>query len=200
MSRRPLALALALALPSAANATDLMQTYELARTGDPQLSIAESTRLIDKEGAVQARAVLLPQISGSAGYELTHSSRPGDPTGDGKSRTYGASVSQTIFDWSRIANLRGQRAISQAADYDLASANNTLITRTSAAYFNVLIGIESLAATLHRLENEAPYLRVDALNIRRTEPPAAVPEQAGRLAVQVQVSGYLSAVEVAAHE
>src|SRR5687768_15371818 len=115
MSRRPLALALALALPSAAGATDLMQTYELARTGDPQLSIAESTRLFDKEGAVQARAALLPQISGSAGYTLTHDSRPGDPLGDGKSRSYGASVSQTIFDWSRIANLRGQRAISQAA-------------------------------------------------------------------------------------
>ena len=146
MSRRPLALALALALPSAAGATDLMQTYELARTGDPQLSIAESTRLFDKEGAVQARAALLPQITGSAGYTLTHDSRPGDPLGDGKSRSYGASVNQTIFDWSRIANLRGQRAISQAADYDLASANNELITRTSAAYFNVLIGIESLAA------------------------------------------------------
>ncbi|WP_334179197.1 TolC family outer membrane protein [Pseudoxanthomonas sp.] len=146
MSRRPLVLALALALPSAANATDLMQTYELARTGDPTLSIAESTRLIDKEGAVQARAALLPQITGSAGYQLTHSSRPGDPTGDGKSRSYGASVNQTIFDWSRIANLRGQRAISRAADFDLASANNELITRTSAAYFNVLIGIESLAA------------------------------------------------------
>jgi len=95
---------------------------------------------------VQARAALLPQVTGSAGYELTHSSRPGSPTGDGKSRSYGASVNQTIFDWSRIANLRGQRAISQAADYDLASANNELITRTSAAYFNVLIGIESLAA------------------------------------------------------
>ena len=64
MSRRPLALALALALPSAANATDLMQTYELARAGDTTLSIAESTRLIDKEGAVQARAALLPQITG----------------------------------------------------------------------------------------------------------------------------------------
>ena len=146
MSRRPLALALALALPSAANATDLMQTYELARAGDTTLSIAESTRLIDKEGAVQARAALLPQISGSARYDLTHNSRPGDPTGDGKSRTYGATLDQTIFDWSRISNLRAEKAISQAADYDLASANNDLITRTSAAYFNVLIGIESLAA------------------------------------------------------
>ncbi|MBL8255727.1 MAG: TolC family outer membrane protein [Pseudoxanthomonas mexicana] len=146
MSRRPLVLALALALPSAAGATDLMQTYELARTGDPTLSIAESTRLIDKEGAARARAALLPLVSGSAGYTLTHDSRPGNPLGDGNSRSYGASVSQTIFDWSRIANLRGQRAVSQAADYTLASANNLLITRTSAAYFNVLIGIESLAA------------------------------------------------------
>ena len=144
MSRRPLALALALALPSAANATDLMQTFEMARSGDPQLASAESGRLAQKEGAVQARAALLPQITGSVGYDLEHNSRPGDPLGDGKSRSYGAKVSQTIFDWSRIANLRGQKALSQAADYDLASANNDLITRTSAAYFNVLIGIESL--------------------------------------------------------
>ena len=83
MSRRPLVLALALALPSAASATDLMQTYELARTGDPQLSIAEATRLFDKEGAVQARAALLPQVSGSVGYSLNHSSRPGNVVNDG---------------------------------------------------------------------------------------------------------------------
>ncbi|WP_411833929.1 TolC family outer membrane protein [Pseudoxanthomonas mexicana] len=146
MSRLPLALALMLALPSAAGATDLLQTYELARAGDPQLSVAESSRLFNKEGATQAFGALLPQVSGSAGYQRSHSSRPESPYGDEKGRTYGARVDQTLFDWSRIANLRGQRAISQAADYDLAAANHDLITRTSAAYFNVLIGIESLAA------------------------------------------------------
>ena len=41
MIRRPLVLALALALPASAfvgsvSAADLMQTYELARSGDPQ--------------------------------------------------------------------------------------------------------------------------------------------------------------------
>src|SRR3546814_745827 len=43
MSRRPLALALALAvlLPASASAEDLLQTYELARTGDPQLAAAD---------------------------------------------------------------------------------------------------------------------------------------------------------------
>ena len=72
MSRRPLALALAAVvgsaalLPLAASAEDLMQTYELARAGDPQFSAAESTRDATKEGAVQARAEMLPQIDGSA--------------------------------------------------------------------------------------------------------------------------------------
>ena len=57
MIRRPLVFALALAmLPASAFAEDLLQTYELARTGDPQLSAAESDRLATKEGAVQARA------------------------------------------------------------------------------------------------------------------------------------------------
>ncbi|KRG68607.1 TolC family outer membrane protein [Pseudoxanthomonas dokdonensis] len=152
MIRRPLALALAMALPFSAGATDLLQTYELARTGDPQLSIAESTTEFNQEGKVQARAALLPQINGSAGYSRSHSSRPGNiapsglDLGDTKGRTYGIDVSQTIFDWSRISNLRAEGALSQAADYDLAAANQQLITRTSQAYFDVLVAIESLAA------------------------------------------------------
>jgi hypothetical protein len=43
MSRRPLVLALAFAMsPLAVHAEDLLQTYELARAGDPQYSAAES--------------------------------------------------------------------------------------------------------------------------------------------------------------
>jgi outer membrane protein TolC len=65
MRRYPLALALAIALlPAAAHAEDLLQTYELARAGDPQLSAAEASRRATREGAVQARAALLPQIDG----------------------------------------------------------------------------------------------------------------------------------------
>lgn len=156
MSRRPLVLALALALPFSASATDLLQTFDLARTGDTQLSIAEANTLNTKEGKVQARAALLPQLDGSVGYDRTHSSRPGSfqtdalgnvvSVGDTKGRSYGATLSQSIFDWSRISNLRAERANSTAADYNLNSSNQELITRTSAAYFDVLIAIESLAA------------------------------------------------------
>ena len=152
MSRRPLVLALALALPAfatidAASATDLMQTYELARAGDPQLAAAESGRLAQKEGAVQARAALLPQVNGTASLSRSRNELdavPGSSTNT--SRSYGVSVNQSVFDFSRYSTLRGQKALSQAADFDLEAANDSLITRTSAAYFNVLVAIETLAA------------------------------------------------------
>ncbi|MET0892176.1 MAG: TolC family outer membrane protein [Pseudoxanthomonas sp.] len=152
MSRRPLVLALALALPASllaasASAADLMQTYELARAGDPQLAAAESGRLAQKEGAVQARAVLLPQINGQGTYNRSKF-RPdgGSWSGTANSRDVGVSVNQSVLDFGSYANLRGQNALSKAADFDLEAANDSLITRTSAAYFNVLVAIETLAA------------------------------------------------------
>lgn len=63
MIRRSLTLALAVALtPLTSHAADLLQVYEMARNGDTQLAAAESTRLFDKEGAVQARAALLSTL------------------------------------------------------------------------------------------------------------------------------------------
>ena len=169
MIRRPLVLALALALlPSAgAHAEDLMQAYELARAGDPQLAIAESNRLISKEGAVQARAALLPQIGASASYNRSKSTGPGreqittvDPvtgeptfetiTGNTESnrysRRYGLNVDQVLFDMGAFSRLRSERTLSRAADFTLESAGDSLITRTSKAYFDVLVAIETLAA------------------------------------------------------
>src|SRR3546814_851268 len=68
MSRRPLALALALAvlLPASASAEDLLQTYELARTGDPQLAAAEILRAFAKGvSAIMRREDLIGRIGGN---------------------------------------------------------------------------------------------------------------------------------------
>ena len=162
--RRPLVLALAVALlPAAgAHAEDLLQTYQLARSGDPQLAAAESTRLATREGSVQARALLLPQLDGTATLQRSRSTGPatqsqldgaGNPiqfTGDSeterRSRSYGLNVDQAVFDYSRISRLRSENVLSRAADFQLRSAGDSLVTRTSDAYFNVLVGIETLAA------------------------------------------------------
>lgn len=161
MIRRPLVFALALALlPASAFAEDLLQTYELARGGDPQLSAAESQRLATKEGAVQARAALLPQINGTASVSRTFpkgDSTTIDTDGDGipdttvgnegaTSRSFGVNADQMVFDFGRINTLRSQRAVSRAADFQLDSAGDDLVTRTSQAYFNVLVAMETLAA------------------------------------------------------
>lgn len=148
MIRRSLALALAAALsPMAAQATDLLQVYEMARNGDPTLASAESTRLYDKEGAVQARAALLPQLDGTATLSRTKTEYEGiSGRALSKTRSYGIDASQTLFNWAQFSNLRAQRDVSKAADFTLESSKDDLIVRTSAAYFNVLVGIESLAA------------------------------------------------------
>lgn len=144
MLRRPLAFALTLALlPASAFAQDLVQTYELARSGDPQLSIAESNRAISRESEVQARAQLLPQLNGSVGLNRQYVA---GQDGDARTRTLGASLNQTVFDLGLISSYRAQRQLNVAAGLDLEAENQNLITRTSAAYFNVLVAIETLAA------------------------------------------------------
>lgn len=164
MITRPLVLALALALlPATAAAEDLLQTYELARAGDPQFSAAESGRLATREGAVQARAAMLPQIDGTGSYNRSRSEGPatqnqfdpatGQPvtfTGDVKSETtsrrVGVNVNQMVYDRARFTILDSQKALSRASDFQLDAAGNNLITRTSATYFNVLVQLETLAA------------------------------------------------------
>ena len=148
MIRRSLALALAAALATgSAQAADLLQTYEMARSGDPQLAIAESNTLYDKEGAVQARAALLPQLSGDATLRRSRTEYEGvSGSFTGTTRGYGVNASQTLFNWGQFSSLRAQRALSQAADFSLDAANDDLMVRTATAYFDVLVAIESLAA------------------------------------------------------
>lgn len=152
MTRRPLALALALlALPLGAQAEDLLQSYELARSSDPQLSAAEANREISREGAVQARSALLPQIDGTASYTRSdgddESSTAGtDGSSDSTTRDIGVRLNQMVYDHSALNRSRSQNALAQAGDYQLEAAGDQLITRTSTAYFNVLIAMETLAA------------------------------------------------------
>ena len=159
MLHRPLAFALAIALlPAAAQADDLLQSYQNARGSDPQLAAAESSRLATREGAVQARASMLPQINGNATMRRSSSdgrtfqsdpTQPevrGDISSTTTSRSLGIDGTQMLYDRSRFSTLKGQRALSRASDFQLDSAGDLLITRTSAAYFNVLVQLETLAA------------------------------------------------------
>ena len=141
MSRRPLVLALAFVLaPAAAHAEDLLQTYELARAGDPQFSAAESSRLATREGSVQARAAMLPQLNGQATYNRSRSDSegsqafgsaivPSSGSNDNTTRQYGVDLSQMVYDHANFTRLRSANALARRAT----SRSNPPATRWSRA-------------------------------------------------------------------
>ena len=142
MLHRPLALALAFALlPAAAQADDLLQSYNNARNSDPQFAAAESTRAVAAERPIQARATLLPQVNGSVGWD-----RAGTPGDARRTGNWGVSAQQSLFDYGNYTALRAAKAQDRAGGFDLDAAGHSLITRTSAAYFNVLVQLETLTA------------------------------------------------------
>ena len=150
MRCRPLALALSIALlPAAAQAEDLLQTYQLARASDPQLAAAEAGQRATAEGEVQTRAQMLPQINGSVSADRSRStSKSGDAQYDpitgqlisGGSRTSTSDTlsarigaRQMVWDPVLKSQHRAQQLHTRAGELQLEFTGDELITRTSQA-------------------------------------------------------------------
>lgn len=159
MNKKLLPIVVSLALGSFGNlasAEDLNDVYQLALSKDPQVLRAAAVVNANKEGIVQARSRLFPQISFSA--SVTRSTGDGSTEGgyannqlqyvDVKSEqisnSYGFSLSQEIFSWSTWQNLdiSEKRAMQSEVNHTLAKQN--LISRVAEAYFNVLRAQDSL--------------------------------------------------------
>ena len=147
-----LALALsAISLPG--HGEDLMDAYRQARANDPVLSQAEATRLATGEGVTQARALLLPQVSGratlsqSSGGDASSLSLGGAPLNGGHERTRSEAIEldQTVLDLSKIADLHAAQSQSDAQDAQYKAALQELFVRVTSAYFNVLTSEDELA-------------------------------------------------------
>jgi outer membrane protein len=158
----PLALAAALATAcAAAHADDLIQTYQEARSADPQLAGAEATRNATRENVAIARANLLPQISAGLSYSRSHGSSGGlqsvtDPTTGDQTlinvstsshdygRTLTGQLNQSILDISNWTNLTASRERAKAGDATYDAAEQELIVRVTNAYFAVLTAEDAL--------------------------------------------------------
>jgi outer membrane protein len=157
---RPLAFALALAgLSAQASATDLVQAYDLARDSDPQFHSSEALKNAQKEGVVQARAALLPQVSADITFNHAESSSSGNqvfagsptPTNstfsESSSRSSGVNVRQSVFDFGNSTPLGASKSRARQAESEFDAASDALIVRVADAYFNVLTQIETLASS-----------------------------------------------------
>ena len=147
LTLRPLTLALLLTgFAGTAGAVDLMDAYELARQGDPQLAAAESSRDAVGENVIQSRSALLPHLSGS--YSIGQSEPFGDEAaGEARSTGFGLTLNQSIYDHANWTRLGASRLRADQGDADYKAAADDLVVRTAAAYFDVLTAIETLASS-----------------------------------------------------
>ncbi|MCL1088089.1 outer membrane channel protein TolC [Shewanella profunda] len=132
---RSLCAALTLAASaSAVQADDLLQIYQQALTSDPLVLQAQAQRDALFEKIEQNRAPLLPTLSANVGYDKAWN----DPRDDTSGLTGSLKLNQIIYDHSAWVGLSLAEKAASQADSSYASTLQTLITRVTKAYFDVL--------------------------------------------------------------
>ncbi|MFN3494900.1 MAG: TolC family outer membrane protein [Hydrogenophaga sp.] len=140
-------LAVLMALGSAgAQAQNLVELFEAARGFDASYLSARSQYEADLARAEQTRAGLLPQAGLGAGANWAHV----DTAGTGSSRNVNTqnitlSASQPLYrPANRLLFEQGQLSL-DVARAQLEAAEQDLVIRTTAAYFDVLAAVDTLA-------------------------------------------------------
>lgn len=151
---------LALLGPGLANANDLLRVYRLALSNDATLAASRHSRDAALQAEPRARALLLPQISGSYDYvtndsdiEITYV----DPTtgaaiplsrrNDGSDKSLSVALTQPLFSleaWHQFKQASEQAAL---AHMTYRSAEQDLLLRVSELYFGVLSARDTLRST-----------------------------------------------------
>lgn len=149
-------LALALSLASApvlASADDLMDVYQLAKTGDPQLLQAEAAYHAQEKTKRQVKAQLFPQLSVTGNLtrerqEITSISSPipgfQPTTFYSTTRGYDLNLTQALYRRDLMVQLHQADATVDQAEAQYQAAQEDVAVRTADLYFNVLSAADSL--------------------------------------------------------
>jgi outer membrane protein len=147
MKKSILVMVLLFACLTSANAADLLEVYQQALCSDPIYQQAVSQRLATKQGVPISLASLLPSLVMTVNPSITRSGFSGANThGIGftarnntvQNYELALTATQTVFDYSQLANLKGSVATSKSADATLNAALQDLMIRVANAYFAIL--------------------------------------------------------------
>ena len=136
-----------------AHSASLLEIYQQALQGDPQIHEAEARRLAALEAKPQARGVLLPQIGfGGSWTDSTFSgtdivgnvAEPFPSSNDQETTEWGFTLNQSIFRWDQIVNLRRADKTIARAEAVREAAQQDLIVRVAQRYFDVLAAEDRL--------------------------------------------------------
>lgn len=159
----PAILMLATGLPVVpATADSLLQVYEKAVRSDPTIREAEANQLAAREGKPIARGSLLPQISGTAGWQYARSDgtqlldsdgNPATPplilknkSSRSETHNWGLQLQQSLFRWDQWIRLDQADRQAAQADVNYQAAQQDLMVRVAQAYFDVLAAEDTLGS------------------------------------------------------
>jgi len=151
----------------------LAEALRAALARQPQLLQAQAGTRAAAARADEARAPLLPQLSGSASYERTTSNftpRPGStlstaalPSSSWKTTNYysfGATLSQLIYDFGQTSGRWRAAQASAAAQRDTESYTVVQVTLgVQSAYFTARAGKDLVSVARDNLANQDAHLR-----------------------------------------
>ncbi len=143
-------------------AEDLNTIYSLAEINDPQFRAARAQYMADSEGSYQAWAAVMPQISGSMHKTDTSSEvvrDSGTTNFDYDSDGYTLSLSQTIYNHAKFAQISQASATSAQAEAKFRYAEQELILRAAERYLDVLAAQDNLDFTRAEKESIAHQLK-----------------------------------------
>jgi outer membrane protein len=155
-----------------AGANDLLRLYELAVTHDATLQAATFQRDATIEAKPQAVAALLPQLGAQASADRERAGFaagviPSSVSANGTIasnvtancvlsissdfehcysyvRTYGLTLSQTLWSWQSFNQLREANSLAASAEATLLSAQQGLLLRVASGYFTILAAHDQL--------------------------------------------------------
>ena len=129
---------------------DLVSVYKDAVDNNADLAAARADFAARQEVVPQARAGLLPFISGGAGYSSTDTevdTRLGSTDATRSGLLYQASLTQPVFRADRWYQLQAAKAVSEQAALEFSATEQNLILQTAETYFSVLRAQDNLATT-----------------------------------------------------
>lgn len=133
-------LAIAWAAPAYPAADTLADLYQQALASDPQFKIAESERLAVGEKLPQAKSGLLPSLNAGASYTKAWSKGSQDSTSSG----YNLTLTQPLYARGNWIALDQAGSEIQRAEANYMSAQQGLMLRVAARYFEVLASQDNL--------------------------------------------------------
>ena len=145
--------------------TDLVSVYQEAVNNNADLAAAIAQYGAQKEVVPQARAGLLPNLSGGADVANVRTAidQP-SATANRNAHSYQATLAQPLFRADRWFQFQAAKDVNEQAALQLSATQQNLILQTADSYFNVLRSQDNLAST--KAEEAAFKRQLDQSNER----------------------------------